>query len=91
MYFDCLMLYVGYFLEKLNDVNAIIDNVVTSDRYTHVRYTIVIILGNDLFFYYIARTGRASTQNQRMCDVLSTYYGCYNRLLKTNPFYYVIQ
>ena len=31
LYFDCWMLYVGYVLEKRLDVNAIIDNVVTSD------------------------------------------------------------
>ena len=31
LYFACLMLYVGYVLEKRLDVNAIIDNAVTSD------------------------------------------------------------
>ena len=37
------MLYVGYVLEKLLDLNEIIDNVVTSDRYTHVRTQICFI------------------------------------------------
>ena len=31
LYFDSRMLYVDYVLEKRPDVNAIIDNVVTSD------------------------------------------------------------
>ena len=31
LYIDFLMLYVGYVLEKRLDINAIIDNVVTSD------------------------------------------------------------
>ena len=49
LYFDCCMLYVGYVLEKRLDVNAIIDNVVTSDLIrmcvSGLRYTIAIIGG----------------------------------------------
>ena len=41
------MLYIGYVLEKRLDVNAIFDNVVTSDlnacAYSGLRYTIAII------------------------------------------------
>ena len=46
------MLYVGYVLEKRLDVNAIIDNVVTSDlicAYSGLRYTIAVIERKDLF------------------------------------------
>ena len=56
------MLYVGSVLEKRLDVNAIIDNVVTSDlirtAYSGLRYTIAIIGGKDLF-HCVACTGRA--------------------------------
>ena len=37
------MLYVGYVLEKLFDVIKVIDNVVTSDRYTYVRTRVCVI------------------------------------------------
>ena len=57
------ILYVGYAVQKLLDVNAIIGNLVTSDRYTYV------VLGSALFhchswrerfvFLYIACTSRA--------------------------------
>ena len=37
------MLCVGYVLEKLLDVIATIDNVLMSDRYTHVRTRVCVI------------------------------------------------
>ena len=45
LYIDCLMLYVGYVLEKRLDVNSIIDNVVTSDliRIRIVRIRVCVI------------------------------------------------
>ena len=47
------MLYVGYVLEKRLVVNAIIDNVMTSDlyacAYSGLRYTIAITGRKDLF------------------------------------------
>ena len=44
------MLFVGYVYKELFDVNAIMDNVVTSDQnqYFGLRYTIAIIKKNDL-------------------------------------------
>ena len=48
------MVYVGYVLEKLLDVNAIIDSCYVRPlyacAYSGLRYTIVIIGGNDWCF-----------------------------------------
>ena len=56
------MLYVGYVFEKHLDVNAIIDDVVTSDliacAYSGLRYTIAII-GGKVLFHCVSCTGRA--------------------------------
>ena len=75
-------------LEKPLDVNAIIDNVVMSDRYTHVRNRSALYFFDNLrkrfAFHYIACTGRAWRHSQRMCYMLSTYFGSYKCLFKTN-------
>ena len=51
LYFDCRMLYVGYVLETRFDVNAIIDNVVTSDL---IR---MCVFGSALYHYHNWREG----------------------------------
>ena len=61
------MLYVGYVLEKLLDVNAIIVRPLYSCTYSGLRYTNAIIRGNDLCFT-ISPRGR--TGICALCSVL---------------------
>ena len=74
-------------MEKLVDVLAIID-VLTSNRYAHVRSRDCVLLCRNLrkrfVFRYIACTGRTWRYNQRVCYILSTYHGHYKCLYKTN-------
>ena len=69
LYFDCWMLYVGYVLENRLDVNAIIDNVVTSDL---IR---MCVFGSALYHCHYWRGRFVSLcRMHRPCRVIRTDY-----------------
>ena len=66
------MLYVGYVLEKRLDVNAIIDNVVTSDL---IR---ICVFGSALYHYHNWRKRFVPSDTAGLCDVCAILtYGRY--------------
>ena len=87
------MLYVGYVFEKRFDVNAIIDNVVTSDL---IR---MCVFGSALYHCHNWRERFVPLcRMHRPCNTAGLCYVCaihiYGRnysLSKTNPYLYVIK